>query len=171
MNQAESPQPPAAGTGSDFAVHFSIEVAVPIEQAFRVFTDGIDSWWPRNHRIGEVAMAAAILEPRPGGRWYELGVDGSECDWGVVLVWDPPRHLALSWQLDGEFHRDADATHASRVDVRFEARGEGTTRVVLEHTGLDHHGTSWQRVREGISRGWPADLLLFKEAAEARSVT
>ncbi len=168
MTQADSPRPPDAGhTGSDSSLRFSIEVEAPIEQAFRVFTEGIDSWWPRNHHIGEVAMAAAILEPRAGGRWYELGVDGSECDWGVVLVWDPPRHLALSWHLDGEFRRDADDSHASRVDIHFEARGERATWVVLEHSGLDRHGSTWRTLREGISRGWPADLLLFKDAVEA----
>jgi uncharacterized protein YndB with AHSA1/START domain len=170
MNQADSRQPPdRAATNrpeSETSVRFSIDVDVPIEHAFRVFTERLDSWWPRVHHIGEVEMAAAILEPRAGGRWYELGIDGSECDWGLVLAWDPPHHVALSWHVDGDFRHDADDTHASRVDIDFEARGDQTTTVVLEHSGLDRHGPTWRRLREGITRGWPADLQMFKRAAE-----
>jgi uncharacterized protein YndB with AHSA1/START domain len=153
------------------SVRFSIEVAAPIERAFRVFTENFDSWWPRDHHIGVVEMAAAIMEPRGGGRWYELGVDGSECDWGVVLAWDPPHHLAVSWHLDGEFRFDADHARASRVDVHFEPRGADRTLVTLEHSGLDHHGDSWRRLRESISRGWPTDLRLFRDAVETRHMS
>jgi uncharacterized protein YndB with AHSA1/START domain len=88
------------------SVRFEIDVEAPIEHVFRVFSEGFDSWWPRDHHIGEVDMAVAILEPRIGGRWYELGVDGSESDWGTVLAWDPPRHVAVSWHLDGTFRFD-----------------------------------------------------------------
>lgn len=170
MTQVDSRQPPEhAGADTpapETSVRFSIEVDVPIDHAFRVFTERIDSWWPRDHHIGGVEMVAAILEPRAGGRWYELGIDGSQCDWGLVLAWDPPRHVALSWHLDGDFRFDADRARASRVDVRFEASGDRTTMVVLEHSGLDRHGPTWPRLREGISRGWPADLRLFKRASE-----
>jgi uncharacterized protein YndB with AHSA1/START domain len=151
------------------SVRFEIEVEAPIEQVFRVFTEGIDSWWPRDHHIGRVDMAVAILEPRIGGRWYELGVDGSECDWGTVLAWDPPRHVAVSWHLDGTFQFDPDRTRASRVDVRFEPRGSDRTQVILEHSGLDRHGDTWQTLRERISRGWPSDLRLLREAVLRRS--
>ncbi len=114
-------------------------------------------------------MAVAIVEPRVGGRWYELGVDGVECDWGVVLAWEPPHHLALSWHLDGDFRYNPEGAHASRVDVWFEAVGQRTTAVVLEHSGLDRHGPSWPRLREGISRGWPADLQLYARQIEVEA--
>ena len=151
------------------SVRFSITVHAPIERAFRVFTDGLDSWWPREHHIGGAEMAVAVIEPRPGGRWYELGVDGRESDWGIVLAWDPPHHVALSWHLDGDFRYVPTRDHASRVDVRFTEVDERTTEVLLEHSGLDRHGPSWPRLREGISRGWPRDLRLFAEVAESAS--
>jgi hypothetical protein len=148
---------------------FSIDVRAPVEHTFRVFFERIDAWWPRDHHIGTVPMAAAILEPRAGGRWYELGVDGSECEWGVVLAFDPSRHVALSWHLDGEFQYDADPDRASRVDVWFEPTPDGGTRVTLEHSGLDRHGDTWRRLRESITRGWPIDLRLLAAAAEAET--
>ncbi|HYM83929.1 MAG TPA: SRPBCC family protein [Candidatus Dormibacteraeota bacterium] len=159
-------QPDAAEDAST-SVRFSIIVHAPIEHAFRVFTDRFDTWWPREHHIGSVPMAVAMIEPRAGGRWFELGVDGSQCDWGVVLAWEPPAHVALSWHLDGDFRFDASAARASRVDIRFRALDTGTTEVVLEHSGLDRHGETWRRLKDGISRGWPLDLRLFAEAAQA----
>jgi len=159
--------PAPVGDASDAtSVRFSITVRAPIERAFRVFTDGLDTWWPREHHIGTAEMAVAILEPRAGGRWYELGVDGSECEWGLVLAWDPPSHLALSWHLDGDFRHDPEGDRASRVDVRFLAVADDITEVALEHSGLDRHGPTWTRLRDRISRGWPADLERFARAAE-----
>lgn len=149
------------------SVRFDIEVAAPIEHAFRVFTEGLDSWWPRDHHIGRVEMAVAILEPRAGGRWYELGVDGSQCEWGMVLAWDPPSHVALSWHLDGDFRFDPRHERSSRIDITFERLGARRTLVTLEHSGLDRHGDTWLRLRESITRGWPKDLRLFRIAAEA----
>ena len=89
------------------------------ETAFRAFTTDFDRWWPRTHHIAAVEMAEAVLEPRPGGRWYERGTDGSECEWGEVLEWDPPRRLVLSWNIDGTYTYRAGLEHASRVTVSF----------------------------------------------------
>jgi len=83
--------PPLTGT---------VTVAVPVERAFRVFTDSFGTWWPPEYHIGQADMAAAILEPRAGGRWYEQGVDGSECDWGRVRAWEPPHRLVVTWQIN-----------------------------------------------------------------------
>ena len=74
------------------ALRGTITVGVPVERAFSVFTGSIGTWWPPDYHIGQADMAEAILEPREGGRWYERGVDGSECDWGKVLAWVPPHH-------------------------------------------------------------------------------
>jgi uncharacterized protein YndB with AHSA1/START domain len=86
--------PPIRGT---------ITVHVPVERAFRVFTDSFGAWWPPEYHIGHADMADAILEPSEGGRWYERGVDGSECEWGRVLAWEPPHRLVVTWQIDGQW--------------------------------------------------------------------
>jgi uncharacterized protein YndB with AHSA1/START domain len=152
------------GSPSETAVRFSVTVNVDIETAFRVFTEQMTSWWPPEHHINDAPMLAAILEPRAGGRWYELGTDGSECEWGVVLAYDPPHHVAVSWHLDGDFERfEPDMRRSSRVDVRFRSQDDGTTEVLLEHSGLDHHGPSWRRLRDAISSpdGWREHLRRF----------
>jgi uncharacterized protein YndB with AHSA1/START domain len=161
-------QPSDAPRDPGTSVRFSITVDVDIDRAFRVFTEQMTSWWPPEHHINAAPLAAALLEPRVGGRWYELGTDGSECEWGVVLAWDPPRHVAVSWHLDGDFQRyERDLTRTSRVDVRFRSLGRGSTLVELEHSGLDRHGPSWRRLRDAISSpgGWHETLRRFAVAA------
>ena len=149
------------------AVRRTITVKAPIERAFQVFTDGFDTWWPRTHHIGTAEMAEAVLEPWQDGRWFERGVDGSECEWGRVLAWDPPRLVAVSWHLDSAFQYDPDPTRSSRVDVRFSASDEVTTVVELEHSNLDRHGPGWEKLYEGVSSpgGWGTLLDRFAESS------
>ncbi|HEX4491413.1 MAG TPA: SRPBCC family protein [Acidimicrobiia bacterium] len=156
-------------TSEETSVSKSIVVQAPIERAFRVFTEDFDSWWPRTHHIATAEMAKALLEPRVGGRWYEQGVDGSECDWGRVLAWDPPRHVAFSWHLNGAFQYEADPSHASRVDVRFTDEGDGATRVELIHSELDRHGDGWTDLRDGVSGqgGWPELMSRYGQRVAA----
>jgi hypothetical protein len=47
-----------------------VTVDAPVERAFAGFTEGFDSWWPRTHSIGAETLQVAVLEPRPGGRWF-----------------------------------------------------------------------------------------------------
>src|SRR5262249_49980704 len=91
------------GERSMSSVNKEIVVEAPPERAFRVFTENFDNWWPRGHHIGKADMKAAIMEGRTNGRWYELGVDGTECDWGYVIAWEPPHRVVLAWQLDAQW--------------------------------------------------------------------
>src|SRR6185436_11476155 len=95
------------------------------ERAFRLFTDGMDRWWLREHHIGKSPMKKILVEPRPNGRWYTVCEDGSECDIGKVLTWDPPRRLVLAWQITGEWAFDPG--FVTEIDVRFSALGAKTT--------------------------------------------
>ena len=149
-------------SGAETEVRKSVVVAVPVARAFELFTARFDLWWPRGHHIGKVEPFTAIIEPRAGGRWYERGADGSECDWGRVLVYAPPAHLALSWHLNPDFGYDPDPARASRVDVTFSDEG-GRTRVELVHSQLDRHGPDWKRLRAGVDSdgGWRGILAEF----------
>ena len=75
---------------TDTSVRSSIVVEAPHERAFSVFTDDIGSWWAPDHHILEAELAEMVFEPREGGHVYDRGVDGSECRWARVLVFEPP---------------------------------------------------------------------------------
>ncbi|MEU2255176.1 SRPBCC family protein [Nocardia xishanensis] len=144
-------------------------VAMPLEKAFAFFTESFGSWWPAAYHIGQAEMADAIIEPRVGGRWFERGVDGSECDWGRVLTWEPPHRLVVTWQINGHWQYDPDPAHASEIEFLFTAEGPEQTGLTLEHRHLDRlvegkaiHDTIVER-----GGGWSTVLEMFAKAAEA----
>ena len=108
-------------------------------------------------------MEEAVMEPRQGGRWYERDVDGSECSWGKVLVWEPPSRLVLAWQITGEWAYDEELL--TEVEVRFVPEGPDRTRVELEHRGLDAYGDAMEQMRDQFDSGWPGILQGFGAAA------
>jgi uncharacterized protein YndB with AHSA1/START domain len=152
----------------ELPVRRSIIVNVPAADAFEVFTDDVDSWWPRTHHIGKVPMKRIIIEPRADGRCYSEQTDGTECDWGRVLVWDPPRRLVLAWQITHEWGYQPDLSKASEVDVRFTPVGNGT-RVDLEHRGFERHGAGGESMRGSVDApsGWSIILSLYEARANA----
>ena len=151
------------------SVNKEIVVQAPPERAFRVFTENFDSWWPRGHHIGKAEMKAAVIEGRPNGRWYELGVDGSECDWGYVMEWEPPRRVVLAWQLNGEWQYDPSLV--TEIEVTFTPVGAGTTRVELEHRYLERFAEKEEAVRQAIGseQGWNGLLQLYGKAAQEKA--
>jgi uncharacterized protein YndB with AHSA1/START domain len=147
-------------------VRKSVRVGAPPGRAFKVFTDGIGRWWPKTHHIGAADLDALVIEPKAGGRWYERGVDGSECDVGKVLVWEPPARLVLAWQLTADWKFDP--ALITEVEVRFIADGADATRVELEHRDLERYGERADGFRATIDSpdGWSGLLQLFKQTAE-----
>jgi uncharacterized protein YndB with AHSA1/START domain len=155
-------------TTSDVApVRKSITVKTDVERAFRVFTAEFDSWWPRSHHTGKAPLKRAIIEGRAGGRCYTEHEDGSECDWGTVRAWEPPRRFVLLWHLDGNWTYQPDAAQASEVEVRFTPEPGGLTRVDLEHRHIERHGATAPAVRTGVDSpdGWTGLLNLYADRA------
>jgi hypothetical protein len=135
-------------------VRKSVRVSAAPARAFEVFTARFGRWWPPSHSIGTSPQKDVQIEPRVGGRWFERGEDGSECDWGKVLVWEPPERVILGWQLNSEFKYDPSIT--TEVEVRFIAEGANATRVELEHRHLERLGDKGHDLRKGIDspEGW-----------------
>ena len=145
----------------------TVMVEASQEQAFSVFTDGIDSWWPREHTIGEAELKEMVLEPRVGGRAYGIGVDGSESDWGRVLAFDRPNRIVVSWDITLQWKHEPNIAKTSEFEVRFIPDGPERTRVELEHRHLERHGEGWEAMRDAVGspNGWQSGLELFAAAA------
>jgi uncharacterized protein YndB with AHSA1/START domain len=146
----------------------TITVNVSVERAFDVFTAGFDSWWPRSHNICQSPMEKALIETFVGGRCYQRSIDGSECDWGRVIVWEPPHRFVLAWQLNADWQYDPDLAKTSEVEVRFTPELGGGTRVDLEHRHFERHGTRGIDIRTGVdsSGGWGSLLEMFRDVAD-----
>ena len=149
-------------------VRTDIVVDVPAERAFKAFTEQFDRIKPREHNLLAVDIAESVFEPRVGGRVYDRGTDGSECQWGRVLAYEPPVRIVFSWDIDPRWQIEADPAKASEVEVRFVEDGTGRTRVELEHRYLDRHGDGWEGTREGVGadQGWPLYLSRFAAAID-----
>ena len=160
--------PSATKHRPEAAVRKTVVVNVPQANAFAVFTERLGEWWPLlNYHIGAQPAQTAVIEPRPGGRWFERASDGSECDWGRVLVWEPPHRIVLSWDIGADWRYDPSL--GTEVEVRFVAQGSGATRVELEHRHLERYGdkTDTMRATFDSEKGWKALLDAFAARASA----
>ena len=130
-----------------------VTVPLPPAEAFAHFAD-LDSWWPREFSwSGPDALDRVGLEPRAGGRLYELGPDGFRCDWGTVTACEPPGRLAFLWQIAPDRTPVPDSARASEVEVRFTPDGDGT-HVGVTHSAFERHGEGAEAYRQGMADGW-----------------
>lgn len=131
------------------------------EQAFAAFVDHITSWWPASFTFTLAELDTIIIEPRPGGRWYETSTAGDEIDWGVVTACDPPYRLALTFQLSAT-RTLVPRERASEVSFEFTEREDGTA-VRLTHFHLHRHGADAATVRTNMAsdHGWPFIMNSF----------
>jgi uncharacterized protein YndB with AHSA1/START domain len=152
-------------TQADTVVRTEIVVEAPVERAFRAFTERFDQIKPREHNMLGADIAESVFEPRVGGRVYDRGVDGTECQWGRVLAYEPPGRIVFSWDINPQWQIETDLAKTSEVQVRFVAEGDDRTRVELEHRHLDRHGEGWESERDGVGGegGWPLYLQRFAD--------
>ena len=147
----------------DTSVSTSADVDAPIEHAFRVFTEGIGTWWNPDHHILEGELAEMEFQPYVGGHIIDRATDGSECHWSRVLAYDPPRLVVFSWDINLQWQVETDPARTSEIEVTFTADGPSRTKVMLTHRNLDRHGTGWEGMRDMVGQGW--SLARFAEVA------
>jgi uncharacterized protein YndB with AHSA1/START domain len=141
----------------------SVTVPVDAEKAFLTFTQRLGDFKPREHTLLSVPLAETVFQPYVGGTIFDRGTDGSECHWARILAFEPPSRLLFSWDIGPTWHLETNQENTSEVEVRFVAEGPDRTRVELEHRHLEHHGTGWEHVRDGVGggEGWPLYLARY----------
>jgi uncharacterized protein YndB with AHSA1/START domain len=144
-------------------VRKSIRVNTRQARAFEVFTGSLGRWWPKK-TFGSSPLKSIVFEQHLGGRWYELGEDGTETTVGHILAWEPPHRFVVTWTVSCTWTLAPGA--ASEVEVRFIAEGPDATRIELEHRLFEAMGEPGANIREEVDGGWLTLLELFKAEAE-----
>jgi uncharacterized protein YndB with AHSA1/START domain len=151
------------------SIRTDITVDAPQERAFQVFTERFDEIKPREHNLLEIDIAESVFEPRAGGRVYDRGIDGSECQWARVIAYEPPERIVFTWDISPRWQLEGDLDRASEVEIRFIAEDSERTRVELEHRHLDRHGDGWEGLSESVAgdQGWSLYLSRYAEQVAA----
>ena len=136
------------------AVHESVQVDCPVEEAFELFTTRMGEWWPLDKAsYGGDRAKDIFLEQRVGGRFFERFVDGDELQVGTVISCDPPRLIVFTWNT-------ADWEDQTEVEVTFTPFEEGT-RVTVEHRGFERLGSLGPDVAAKFRGGWPGVMASY----------
>jgi uncharacterized protein YndB with AHSA1/START domain len=109
-------------------------VAVSLDDAFLIFTQGIDRWWVRIP--GQVEDTVVRFE---GDRLVAATANGTQL-LATVAKWSPPVHLEMQWSgphahpgdtVTIDFHPEGDATRVTIRHRRSGLRPEETTAAIL----------------------------------------
>jgi uncharacterized glyoxalase superfamily protein PhnB len=133
----------------------AVEVEVPPELAFAVFTEELDLWWVRGpiNFFDASRLAEYRMEPGVGGRVLEVYDDaaGDVLEIGRITMWDPGVRLVFRSTLQD-----------TETDVTFAPTAAGTQVTVRQYlvAGGDP-------AKAGF--GWPAMLRTFRAWCRRRA--
>ena len=145
---------------SEVVIEKSVTVSVPIEEAFRVFTEGIGAWWPsERYSVDPEHRQTVILEGWEGGRIIERTTAGDEHVWGSLRAWEPPHRLVSTW------HPGRDAQTAHEIEVTFVSMGDAT-RVNLRHRGWENVVDDREERMANYQEGWDFVLGRYAQASK-----
>lgn len=140
-----------------------VVVPGPPSEAFRLFTEGIGTWWKRGTQfwVDPERGRAMRFESRPGGRLIEVYDErnGEGLELGRITAWEPPHHLALTWRIPTWPDHEV-----SDIDVRFVVVEQGTEVTVLHDFTRAPSAPTRSRI---YGDGWK--VLLDLLAAHARA--
>jgi uncharacterized protein YndB with AHSA1/START domain len=135
----------------------TVKINLPVNAAFRLFTEDVNRWWPlATHSVFGDEAVSCTLEGRVGGRFYEMHRDGRQSEWGQVLVWEPPHRVVFT------MHPGRTRDTAQEVEVTFQGEARGT-RVTLTHRGWENLGEQAKVMRGRYDHGWEGVLEKYTE--------
>jgi len=144
---------------SDLVIRKSVTVPLSQKAAFKLFTEGMGTWWPAiTHSVAASSEARAVMDPGLGGQIYEESANGT-VTWGTITTWDAPKGFSTTW------HPGYGVELATQLTLRFIAEGPTTTRVELEHRGWEVHGESAEERFQSYTTGWDPVLGQYVERA------
>lgn len=141
-------------------INKSLEVPLTPAEAFALFTDNLDIWWPKGTHSVTGAKAKLTFPTHKDGEIIEESEDGEVAVWGKLIAYDPGKYLAFSW------HPGRTAKEATIVIVTFTQTTEGT-RCDLTHGGFDILGDTADAVSTSYLHGWDMVLGCYASAAKA----
>lgn len=148
------------------SVSCEISVNVSVNEAFLTFTEKFQSWWPQDYTLSKTSLDRIGIEPRLGGFCFEIGPFGFRCDWGRVIVWDPPNELGFTWQINKSSVLEPNPDLASEVSISFKELGPTRTLIELKHYHFERHGETASAYRDEMASeyGWPYILKQYQAA-------
>jgi uncharacterized protein YndB with AHSA1/START domain len=144
----------------------SVAVRRSVEDAFRIFTAELGTWWPLETHSraasdfeGEDVKVERVAFPSVAGEEVvEHMSNGVVLPWGRIIELDPPHRFVMAWKPHSR------PTPPTEVEVRFTPEGDGT-RVELEHRGWERLGPDVAPVRLDYAAGWGETLARFAARA------
>ncbi len=128
----------------------TIEVPCGQRQAFRVFVNVMNTWWPLDKYSMSVTKGSPAktirVEAHVGGTITEIGGDDAEYPWGTFVGFDPHASLAM------DFHWQPVAVR-TLIQVQFTPIGDDRTRVDLTQSRWQGLGDAAAKIRDSYE-GW-----------------
>jgi uncharacterized protein YndB with AHSA1/START domain len=129
---------------------YTTYIETSVDKLWQALTDGdfTERYW-FGHRVTADWKA---------GSPYRFAKQGAKTIEGKVLVVDPPRRLAYSWDSCSP---EAQRERTSRVTFDLEPRGK-VVKLTVTHDELDERGVTLRN----ISGGWPMVVASLKSLLE-----
>jgi hypothetical protein len=139
-----------------------IEVPCAQQEAFDVFVNEMDSWWPLG-KFTQSAMrglpAKGIrVDARPGGEIVEIGGDDAEVTWGSIIAYEPYGYVSMNFHVP---HPSETSVARSLVEVRFIVLEQERTRVELTQSNWEAFGDRADMMFGGYRHAW---VLILEQA-------
>lgn len=157
---------------ADDAIVCNTMVPFPPDVAFEKFRHDITQWWPRELTYSGDALESLYFEGRKQGILWERGPEGFRIDMARVMRWVAPEKMVLRWHIGPNMMPEPNPAHASEVEIKFIADGDGRTRIAVEHRGFSNHGVTAEiyRAQMGGAKGWPMILKAFADHCAPRQM-